>query len=260
MAFVGRVLALAAALGPTAARASAWTAPQGQGLFIETLFGWGGAGAPYGGPTAPQEYKTGSQTYFEYGLLDGLTAVGEVAVDRYALGAPAKDAFAGLDYSGGGLRARLWSNDAWVFSLEASAYVSGAHDANRPAQAGETGPEADFRGLVGHNLTLFGLPAFFDAQAGYRLRTEGPPDEWRGDLTLGVDWAPRWRLLAQSFNIVSNGAGAPGFYAWESHVGQISLVYEIDKDWSVQFGGFGTLYHRNTNTEYGGLVAVWRRF
>ena len=248
------------ALAPSGALAGAWTQPAGQGQVIETLFGWGGYGAPYGGSAAPHESKFGEQTYVEYGLADRLTAVGEVTGDLYSLSAPTKDSYLGFDYSGGGLRARLWSNDAWVFSLEASAYVSSAHDPDRPAQAGNTGPEEDFRALVGHNLTLFGAPAFVDAQAGYRLRTDGPPDEWHADLTLGVNWTPRAQILAQSFNTISNGAGAPGYFAWEEHKGQLSLVYALDERWSVQFGGFATLYRRNTNSEYGALAAVWRRF
>ena len=179
---------------------------------------------------------------------------------RYALSPPSKDAYLGFDYSGAGLRAKLWSDDAWVFSLEADAYVSGARDAARPAQAGDTGPAVDLRALAGRNLTLFGAPAFLDAEAGYRLRTQGPPSEWRGDLTLGVTWTPRAQVLVQAFNTVSNGAGAPGFRAWEQHIGQLSVVYRLDDKWSVQVGGFGSVYHRNTNSEYGALVAVWRRF
>ena len=254
------VLAAVFALSPCAASAGAWTLPRGQGQMIATLFGWFGAGAPYGGQAAPRESKVGSQVYVEYGLADALTVVGEVSAERYALTPPSRDSFVGLDYSGAGLRARVWSNDAWVFSLEASAYASSAHDARRPAQAGNTGPEGDVRALAGHNLTLFGAPAFIDAQAGYRLRTEGPPSEFRGDLTLGVAWTPRAQILLQSFNVVANGAGAPGFSQWESHKGQLSLVYALDDRWSVQVGGFATLYRRNTNSEFGALVAVWRRF
>jgi protein XagA len=247
-------------LAPSAAWAGAWTLPQGQGQVIETLYGWGGAGAPYGGAAAPNESKFGSQTYVEYGLTNGLTALGNVGLIRYALSAPSKDAYLGFDYSGAGLRAKLWSNDAWVFSLEANAYVSGARDAGRPAQAGDTGPEADLRAEVGRNLTLFGAPAFLEAEAGYRFRNQGPPGEWRGDLTLGVSWTPRAQILAQAFNTLSNGAGAPGFDAWEQHIAQISVVYRLDDRWSVQLGGFGSVYHRNTNSEYGALLAVWRRF
>jgi hypothetical protein len=252
--------ALMVALAPCAAHAGAWTEPQGEGLVIETLSGWGGAGAPYGGSASPSESKIGSQTYAEYGVTDGFTVFGEATVDRYALSAPSKDTFTGLDYSGGGVRMRAWSNDAWVFSLEASAYASGAHDVSRSAQAGNTGPEADARALLGHNLILFGAPAFLDVQAGYRVRTEGPPDEFHADVTLGVSWTKRAQILAQVFNTVSNGAGGPGFSAFESHIGQLSLVYALNDKWSMQVGGFSTLYRRQTNSEYGGLVAVWRKF
>jgi hypothetical protein len=253
-------VALAAALAPAVARAGAWTEPQGQGQVIETLFGWYGEGAPWGGQAAPRENKLETQTYLEYGLWDRLTLVGEVSALRYALSPPSQDRFLGLDYSGGGLRARLWANQDWVASLEATGYLSSAGDRSRPAQDGDTGPAADFRGQVGRNLSLFGLTGFLDAEAGYRLRTEGPPSEWRADLTLGIDWTPRVKLMFQAFNTISNGAGAPGFSAWESHTGQVSLVYELDKLWSVQAGGFGTLYQRNTNSQYGALVAIWRRF
>ena len=248
------------ACSPASALAGAWTLPQGQGQVIETLFGWYGQGAPYGGSAAPKENKIETQTYLEYGFWDRFTLVGQISAERYALTPPSKDQYYGLDYSGAGLRARLWSDDAWVFSMEATALISTAHDAARPAQAGDTGPAADVRALVGHNLELFGKPAFIDAQAGYRFRTEGPPGEFRADLTLGVSLTARTQILAQTFNTVSAGAGAPGFSQWESHIGELSVVYALDDKWSVQGGGFATLFRRNTNSEYGALVAVWRRF
>ena len=249
-------LAVALALAPSAALAGAWTLPAGSGQVIQSLFGWFGQGT---GTPAPRESKAGAQTYLEYGLIDRLTLVGQVSAQRYALSAPTKDAHFGLDYAGAGLRGRLWANDAWVFSLEASGYAPGARDERKPAQAGNTGAMADTRALIGRSLTLFGLPAFAEAQAGYRWRTRGPPDEWRADLTLGVAWTARVQVLAQAFNVVSQG-GRPGFPAWESHDGQLSLVYALDDKWSLQLGGFATLFRRATNSEYGALIAVWRRF
>ena len=254
------VLAAALLLLDAPAFAGAWTQPDGQGQIIETLFGWFGQGPSSGAPGASRESKAGAQTYLEYGLADRLTFVGQLGFERYALSPPTRDVYAGLDYSGAGLRARLWSDDAWVFSLEAGALMSGASEATRSAQAGDTGPAADARALVGHNLTLFGAPAFFDGEAGYRLRTRGPPSEFHADLTLGVAWTAKAQILAQAFNTVSNGAGAPGFSAWEEHKGQLSVVYALDDKWSLQVGGFATLYRRNVNSEYGALVAVWRRF
>jgi len=45
----GAAIAFAIAFAaPLAARAGAWTEPQGSGLLIETLFGWVGDGAPWG--------------------------------------------------------------------------------------------------------------------------------------------------------------------------------------------------------------------
>ena len=247
-------------LAPVAAFAGAWTLPQGDGQIIETLSGWLGSGPPQGGPgPAPDESRVEAQTYGEYGVYDRLTLFGEISAERYALTPPTQDVYTGLDYSRIGLRGKLWSNDAWVFSLEASAFVPGARDPSRPAQAGNTGGAGEFRGLAGYNFNLGGMPAFLDAEVGYRLRAAGPPDEWHGDLTLGVKATPRWMGLAQVFNTVSQG-GTPGFPAWSSHTGQVSVVYALDERWSVQLGAFATFATVNTNSERGVMAAVWRRF
>jgi len=251
-------LALAlAACGPSAAQAGAWTLPQGQGEVIQTMFGWIGWGSPL--RNGGREDKIESQAYVQYGWTDRLTVIGALSVERYALSAP-HDVYGGLDTTGAGLRARLWSNDDWTFALEATAFYGGASNASRPAQAGGAGPAADARALLGHNLTLFGLPAFADAEAGYRLRTQGPPSEWRADLTLGVDWTPKAQVLFQTFNTISQGKGYNGFPAWEAHKGEVSVVFALDEKWSVQLGGFSTIFRRNAVSEYGAVVGVWRKF
>lgn len=254
-AALGLAVGLAAG-GPAPARAGAWTLPEGQGQIIQSLFGWIGWGAA---PPKARQDKIETQTYLQYGVTDRLTVLGVAAVERYAVSAP-RDVYVGLDTTGAGIRARVWSNDAWTFALEATAFYGGVTDGNRPAQAGGAGWGADARALAGYNLTLAGRPAFVDAQAGYRLRTRGPPDEWKGDLTLGVEAAPRVQILLQAFNTVSQGAGRAGFAAWEAHKGQVSLVYALDDKWSVQIGGFSTIWRRNAASEYGAILAVWRRF
>ena len=253
-----RILAASAALfcAPDSALAGAWTLPQGQGQLIQTLFGWLGWG---NASARSREDKVETQTYVQYGVTDGLTAIGAISVERYALSQP-KDTYLGLDTTGAGLRARLWSNDAWTFALEGTAFYGGATDANRPAQAGGAGFGAQALALAGYNLSLWGQPAFVDAEAGYRLRTRGPPDEWKGDLTLGWDWTGSTQVLFQSFNTLSQGAGTNGFPAWEAHKGEVSLVYRLDDHWSVQVGAFATIWRRNAASEYGALVAVWRQF
>jgi len=247
-------------LAPAAALAGAWTYPSGQGQIIETLFGWTGEGQPYGGAAGPKESRVEAQTYIEYGLADRLTVVGQAALERYELTAPSADVFRGFDYSDIGLRAKLWSNDALVVSAQATGFVPGARDASRPAQDGDTGGAGEARALVGYNFSFFGTPAFLDAEAAYRLRCAGPPDEWHLDLTLGLKPSERVMWLLQSYSTISAGSGAPGFAAWSSHTAQLSIVYALDEHWSVQAGAFATFATVQTNSQRGLVAAIWRKF
>ena len=260
----GRIkLGLAAlmALAAAEAYAGAWTEPAGQGQMIASLFGWQGNGAPWGGSASGQrETKTEAQVYLDYGAYDRLTLFGQLGGESYRLSAPGADAYNGLDYTTLGARYQAFKSDPFVVSLEASALIPGAREASRPAQMGDTGAGADVRALAGYSFAVGGLPAFLDAEFGYRFRTLGPPSEWHGDLTLGLKPTARLMLLAQSFNTLSDGSGAPGFPAWEQSLMQISAVYALDDVWSLQAGAFASLATRNTNSERGLTVAVWRKF
>ena len=123
----GATAAFALALGaPATALAGAWTEPQGSGLLIETLFGWEGQGAPWGGNPAVKQDRVEAQTYVEYGVTNELTIFGQTALERYALSHPTENVYSGFDYSDLGLRAKLWSTGEWVFSGEATLFVPGA--------------------------------------------------------------------------------------------------------------------------------------
>ena len=245
---------------PTGASAGAWTAPQGSGLLIETLYGWIGDGPTWGGNPAVRQSRADAQTYVEYGLTDRITVFGQTALEHYALGAPSANVYNGLDYSDVGLRAKLWSSGDWVFSGEATAFIPGARDASQPAQEGNTGGAAEGRLLAGGNFRLGSTPGFVDAELGYRLRTAGPPDEWHGDLTVGFKFTPRVMLMLQNFNTVSTTSANPSFPAWRSSVIEASLVYALDDRWSVQVGLFTTVATANTNSQHGAALALWRRF
>jgi hypothetical protein len=257
----GFAASLALIIGvPAGALAGAWTAPQGSGLLIETLYGWTGYGPTWGGDPAVQQSRAEAQTYVEYGLTDRITVFGQAALQHYALGAPSSNIYNGLDYSDVGLRAKLWSSGDWVFSGEATAFIPGAHDPSQPAQEGNTGGAAEGRLLAGGNFSLGSTPGFVDAELGYRLRTAGPPDEWHGDLTVGLKFTPRVMLMVQSFNTVSAVSTDPSFPAWRSSVIEASLVYALDDRWSVQVGLFTTVATVNTNSQHGAALALWRRF
>jgi len=252
-------LALAAG-APVTAFGGAWTLPQGSGQLIETLYGWTGFGPPWGGNPPVNQSRVDAQTYVQYGLTDALTIFGQTALEHYALGPPTPNTYNGLDYSDVGLRAKLWSTGEWVFSGEGTVFIPGAHDSKAPAQEGNTGVAGEARLNAGRNFTLGSIPCFVDAELAYRLRTQGPPDEWHGDLTVGFKFTPRVTLLLQDFTTVSMNTTDPTFPAWRQSAVEASLVYALDDKWSVQLGLFSTVWTVKTNSQHGVALAVWRSF
>ena len=72
--------------------------------------------------------------------------------------------------------------------------------------------------------------------------------------------APRWLVLMQSFNVVSEGAGGPPFGRYDYYKFQISGVYELTRAWSVQAGIFTTYAGSNALQENGLVFGAWYRF
>jgi protein XagA len=245
---------------PEGALGGAWTLPQGTGQLIETLYGWTGFGPPWGGNPPTNQTRFDAQTYVQYGLTDSLTVFGQTALEHYALGQPTPNTYNGLDYSGLGLRAKLWSTGEWVFSGEATGFIPGARNSTAPAQEGNTGGAAEARLNAGRNFTLYGVLGFVDAEVAYRLRTAGPPDEWHGDLTVGFKFTPKIMLMLQEYTTVSMSTKDPTFPAWRQSVVEGSVVYALNDKWSVQVGLFSTVWTVKTNSERGGAIAVWRNF
>ena len=143
-------------LAPGAAWAGAWTLPQGNGQIIQSFFGWQGTGAPWGNGAPGQSFsRVEAQTYIEYGLCNEITLFGQIAAERYDLSPPQANVYTGLDYSDIGVRAKVWSNDAWVFSFEAAAFIPGAHDAVPACAGGQYGlggRSAGARGPQSHDF------------------------------------------------------------------------------------------------------------
>jgi protein XagA len=224
-----------------------------------------------GNPPASQS-RFDAQTYVQYGLTDSLTAFGETAFEHYAIGEPTPNTYNGLDYSGLGLRQKLWSTGEWVFAGEATAFIPGAHDSHAPAQEGNTGWAGEARLNAGRNFTLASIPGlgwfpgigsvpgFLDAEVAYRLRTEGPPDEWHGDVTVGFKFTPKIMLMLQDFTTVSMPTDSRTFPAWRQSVAEASVVYALNDKWSLQVGLFSTVWTVRTNTEHGVAVAIWCNF
>ncbi len=147
-----------------------------------------------------------------------------------------------------------------MFSGEAILFVPGAYNPAAPAQAGNTGWAGEGRLLAGTNFAVGGWPGFFDAQFGYRLRTAGPPDEWHGDLTVGLKPWPGVMLMLQDFTTVSSASSNPEFPAWRQSVVEASVVVPLADRWSIQLGLFSSVLAIKTNTAHGAALSIWRTF
>lgn len=251
---------------PCVAWAGAWTLPDGTGQWLTTLTAatstdyWEGPALS----ATPRYDKDDLDALIEYGVTDRLTAIVDVGLQHIGIAAPTDADRTGLDYTEFGARYAFVENQdqSWVLSGQATLRIPGTTDTSNPAAVGYTDVESDVRVLLGHSFTMAGLPAFFDLEAAERVRTAGLPSEFRLDGTLGVWVAPSWLLMAQSFNVVSQGAGntlyTGGSYDYEKL--QLSAVYKLTPVWSLQAGGYTTYAGRNALAENALIFGIWRRF
>ncbi|MEP9354094.1 hypothetical protein ABLE93_10920 [Xanthobacter sp. KR7-65] len=258
-----------AALQADPAAAGAWTQEEGHGQVI--LQTTAAHSASEFGPSydlyASRPYdKVEVTLVFEYGATDWLTLIAAPQFLYVGLGAPSADSYAGPGYQDAGARVRLWQGTgggtASVVSAQVVGRFSGTGNSPSAAAVGYEDPELDLRLLYGLSFTLFGKAAFLDVEAAQRLRFGAPPDEFRVDLTLGLRVAERWQLLAQSFNVVSEGAGEGPYFgdSYEYYKVQMGAAYDLSAAMTVQLSLVGTVFARNAPQENGVVLAAYYRF
>ena len=249
-------------LSPTAALAGAWTLPAGAGQFLvlgtasHSVRGFDGDRSLQ---SIPHYDKYELQALIEYGATDWLTLMALPSLQRISIGAPFDTSRSGLGFTDLGARVRLLQGQDWVFSAQTLVRIPGTFSTTNLAAIGNNDLEVDVRALFGYAFKLADRSAFIDLQAAQRFRGNGLPSEVRLDGAFGVRLAPRWLVLLQSLNTISEGATAliPS-YAYGKM--QASIVYDISTQWSLQVGAFSTVWGRNALQENGGLVGAWYRF
>jgi hypothetical protein len=249
--------------GSWSAHAGAFTQKAGRGQIIIT-------GTEVGGShffdrrgdlvRVPRYRKFEPTALIEYGVTDWLTAIVKPSLLYVRTGPPNNDDYAGLGSTELGGRLRLYGGDQTPVSIQGTVRLPGPRDAQAPAEIGNTNAEFDLRLLVGAGFQIGGWNSFVDAQAGYRYRSGGPPNEYRLDLTFGTRPTDKLLLLAQSFSLVSDGAGRGIFRFTRSHKLQVSAVYELAPNWAVQVGAITTVEGRSALRERGVIVGLWRQF
>ena len=266
--WLAAIATLGVANSGTRVLAGAWTFEKGTGQIIASGEWTQNNPAPLSAtldPKTAKYVKRAIRAYGEYGVTDWLTLVFQPEFVNQHLSAPNPAGYGGAGYSRIGARTRVFRTDSLVISVEGQFALPAPSDhgsdgsLNR-AQAGNTGPETDWRINAGYAFSILSKSAFIDVSAGYRTRGGRPADEWRGDVTLGVRPTPRWLMLIQLFNRISNGAGAPGFPYNSSSKLQVSAVYALTPSWSLQAGLVQTVMSHRSGYETGCIGGLWYKF
>jgi hypothetical protein len=208
----------------------------------------------------PRYEKSELQALIEYGATDRLTLMAAPGLQHVDIASPIGAQRSGLGFSDFGARYRLLQGDAWVLSGQTTLRIPGTFQKSNPAAIGYTDAELDIRALLGYAFPSVAGPAFVDVQLAHRARFGALPSEIHADGTFGVRPLPDWLLLAQSFNVWSEGSGALGFASYDYYKFQLSAVYAVTPAWSLQLGGFSTYAGHNALRENGIIVGSWHKF
>lgn len=243
--------------------AGAWTLEEGRGQIVITATpsradeAFDAARNPQ--PT-PRYNKFEFQTLFEYGVTDRFTAILAPSLQHIDIAPPAGGQRTGFGFAEFGGRYRLLQGNNWVLSAQTTLRMPGTFDQANPAAIGYNGMETDLRALFGYSFSVGAWPSFLDIQLAQRLRSAGAPNELRADVTFGTRLLPQWLVLAQFFNVISEGASPPLFPSYDYSKFQLSVVYDLNRQWSLQAGGFTTYSGRNALQENGFVAGIWYRF
>ncbi|MEP9376719.1 hypothetical protein ABLE91_08415 [Aquabacter sp. CN5-332] len=247
------------------ARAGAWTQKESEGsAYLQTIAtssdqAFDGDGDLF----AAQTYdKVSTQLFLEYGASDWLTLLVAPELVQIDVGAPASAGYSGFGYTEIGARLRLAYGENWIVSAQGLARIPGAKANEGVAAIGYLDGEAEARFMVGLTFEVWELPSFLDLEVAQRFRTGAAPDEIHFDATLGVRVAPQWLLLAQSFNVISEGAGeAPVFgLSYEYYKVQAGGMYDVTPHFSLLLAVVSTWYARNAPQENGIVGAALYRY
>jgi hypothetical protein len=222
-----------APLAVLAAKAGPWTQAEGEELLIVR--------APFSGAGTDGAY--GVSTYSEAGIADGVT---------FAVSGFQESARAGTRVGGtAGLRARLWQEDGWIVSGEASAGLDpfslrqGTGDWERHGQA-------EFKALAGWSGMIADIPVYAASGLGWRFRPQEFGDAALLSVSGGADLSPDVQLNAH-FSADLNRQGS------DSHFAQASLLWRLDESVALELG-VQTYAGQDGDEGAQAFAGLWLRF
>ena len=245
------------------ARAGAFNEPAGEGLVImRGTFDTGDLSYDTHGHfvKTPDYLKREAYAYIQYGVTDWLQAIIKPDLVSTSIGGSPGGHYTGIGTSEAGAQLRVLMFGPAVLAVQGTFHLPATTRQTNLALVGNTSRDTDARALLGVAFALGAWPSFLDAEAGYRVRSAGAPDEIHLDMTVGTRPRPDLLLLAQAFTTLPVGAGVPWFPKSRYTNVEGSVVYDLSARWSVQLGLFTTVAGRNALRERGLDASVWYRF
>lgn len=220
------------------------------------------------GKSTPQNTYTKYEynPYIEYGLTHSVTLGLSPSFQSVSqrIGAPDEDNtnLADTDFF---IRQRLFSDGKNTISIQPLIKLPGFYDAGDLPQLGQDQMDYELRLLYGRNFGIKGRH-YLNTEIAYRVRTETPGDEIRLASTLGYRVNERWQILGETNGTFAvDGAGGgnqllSNTFDYDLVKLQLSTLYFFNPKWALQFGGYHSVYARNTGEGGGALIGLWHRF
>ena len=246
--------------------AGAWVEPKGDGLFIAqaTYYSTDSFFDTSGSKQSQSRYsKYELQPYIEYGALDWLTvggsayaqAVNQSGLDNYGLADP--EFFA---------RARVWHNDRNVVSLQPLVKLESnfVHDA--APRGGSKSTDGELSALYGRNVNILSDRDYLDTRLGYRVRSDGLSNEWRGDIALGMNVTDDIAIIPAIRAVVATDLkdaaqfSESGDLDYDGVKAEIQGLYNLNKQQWVQATFFKDVAGVQTGDGYGITLGFAQRF
>lgn len=246
---------------------AAWNHKEAKGIFINSLsyystkefFDIEGKKQPQ-----PKFSKYESQFYYEYGHADDVT-----------LGINSRLQYLGQDSSGNSYgidnveifaRQRIYDDGEYVFSVQPLIKIPGIYQKNSRRFFGERQYDVELRLLGAKSFKAFDENHFVNLETAFRKREGSPSDEIRIDATLGMRARSDIMFLGQVFATFATKTQKSSTFLnvnsadYDAVKLQGSIVYELDKEKSLQFGLFQNIEGKNTGAGGGLIFSLWYNF
>ncbi len=237
--------------------------------FFQTSHDFDGSGTivPFADRGRFRQFLVNS--YVELGLTPRSTLVLQVPAPflEYRNVYGAEDS-AGIGDVEVGLKRRLNSSESrWALSGQWT-FAAPAYSAHRNPAPGNHEEDLEVRFLLGHGTGWRGHRGFFDAEAAYRYRSGAPADQFRADLTAGLDLTRRVTAMGQIFVIQGLRNGEPltplsnpnAQSDFDLYKAQVSLVLNLGRGTRLQVGWNDSFAGRNTGQGQAVILGLWKSF